>query len=143
MSMRLRTALLCALASTLLATSATAVETALQQAVAADYPHLQSLFEHLHAHPELSLQEVETAKRLAAELKPLGFTVTTGVAMNQRIARSMMPAAWPAATAETIEPRGAATCPIGSCFTSATSTPSARMAAPMRKPQVKMNQASS
>lgn len=86
MSMRLRTALLCALASTLLATSATAVETALQQAVAADYPHLQSLFEHLHAHPELSLQEVETAKRLAAELKPLGFTVTTGVATTGVVA---------------------------------------------------------
>lgn len=52
---------------------------ALQADVAADYSYLKSLFETLHANPELSLQEFETAKRLAAELKPLGFEVTTGV----------------------------------------------------------------
>lgn len=51
----------------------------LRDAVAADYPYLQSLFKHLHANPELSMQEFETAKRLAAELRPLGYEVTTGV----------------------------------------------------------------
>lgn len=47
--------------------------------VAADYAHLESLYKHLHAHPELSLQEKETAARLARELKDAGFEVTTGV----------------------------------------------------------------
>lgn len=56
-----------------------AAANALQADVAADYSYLKSLFETLHANPELSLQEFETAKRLAAELKPLGFEVTTGV----------------------------------------------------------------
>ncbi|AVP96761.1 amidohydrolase [Ahniella affigens] len=56
-----------------------AATSALQADVAADYPYLKSLFETLHANPELSLQEFETAKRLAAELKPLGFEVTTGI----------------------------------------------------------------
>lgn len=86
MSTHLRTALHFALATMLLAGPLCAAETALQRAVAADYPHLQSLFEHLHAHPELSLQEVETAKRLAAELEPLGFAVTTGVATTGVVA---------------------------------------------------------
>jgi hippurate hydrolase len=40
---------------------------------------LTALYRHLHAHPELSLQEEETARRLAAELKRAGFQVTTGV----------------------------------------------------------------
>ncbi|MCB1553795.1 MAG: amidohydrolase [Xanthomonadales bacterium] len=51
----------------------------LREDIAADYPYLESLFQHLHAHPELSMQEFETAKRLADELRPLGFDVTSGV----------------------------------------------------------------
>jgi hippurate hydrolase len=39
------------------------------------YPSLQMLYEGLHQHPELSLQEVKTSMTMAAELKKLGFTV--------------------------------------------------------------------
>lgn len=40
---------------------------------------LRKLYEQLHANPELSLQEVQTAARLAAELRKLGFEVTEKV----------------------------------------------------------------
>ena len=40
---------------------------------------LQVLYEHLHAHPELSFQEAKSSAILAAELDSLGFEVTTGV----------------------------------------------------------------
>lgn len=53
--------------------------TPLREAIQADYPLLEGLFRHFHANPELSLQEVETAKRLAAELDALGYDVTSGV----------------------------------------------------------------
>jgi amidohydrolase len=52
----------------------------LRAAIAADYEkNLKSLFLHLHANPELSHREFETAKRLAKELKALGYEVTEGV----------------------------------------------------------------
>lgn len=52
----------------------------LSQAIASDYDaHLQPLYEHFHANPELSLMEVETAARLAEELRGLGFDVTEQV----------------------------------------------------------------
>lgn len=47
--------------------------------IAADYTYLEQLYHHLHSHPELSYQEAETAKRIAAELRALGFAVTEGV----------------------------------------------------------------
>src|ERR1700736_43408 len=40
---------------------------------------LLDLYKHLHSHPELSFKEVETAKRVAEELRKAGATVTTGV----------------------------------------------------------------
>jgi amidohydrolase len=40
---------------------------------------LRQLYEHLHKNPELSFQEKNTSAVLAAEMKRLGFTVTTGV----------------------------------------------------------------
>ena len=40
---------------------------------------LLGLYEHLHTHPELSFQEHETAKRIAAELSKAGAEVTAGV----------------------------------------------------------------
>ena len=46
------------------------------QKLAADYPELDALYKHLHAHPELSLMEEQTAARLAAELRAAGYTVT-------------------------------------------------------------------
>lgn len=51
----------------------------LRDAVAADLPGLMALYEDLHANPELSFQEVETAKKLAARARALGFEVTEGV----------------------------------------------------------------
>jgi amidohydrolase len=42
-------------------------------------PELLELYKSLHAHPELSFQEVETAKLVAARLRALGFEVTPGV----------------------------------------------------------------
>ena len=44
------------------------------------YPHLDALYKDIHAHPELGFQETETAKKLAAEMRALGFTVTEHIA---------------------------------------------------------------
>jgi hippurate hydrolase len=43
------------------------------------YPSLDALYRDLHQHPELSLQEEETAKKMAARLRALGFEVTERV----------------------------------------------------------------
>jgi hippurate hydrolase len=51
----------------------------LRAAVAEDMPALMDLYRDLHANPELSFEEVETAKKLATRLRALGFEVTEGV----------------------------------------------------------------
>ena len=43
------------------------------------YPQLDALYLDLHKNPELSTKEEKTAARMAAELKKLGYEVTTGV----------------------------------------------------------------
>ena len=43
------------------------------------FPDLQTLYQDIHRNPELGFQEVQTAAKLAARLKALGFDVTTGV----------------------------------------------------------------
>ena len=49
-------------------------------AISQDYQHhLAPLWDHFHQNPELSLMEFETAKRLAKELRAVGFEVTEGV----------------------------------------------------------------
>lgn len=45
----------------------------------AAYPELKALYEDLHRNPELGFQEVQTAAKLAARLRTLGYEVTTGV----------------------------------------------------------------
>ena len=50
-----------------------------RDAVAADRPGLMELYRDLHANPELSFEEVETAAKLAARMRELGFEVTEGV----------------------------------------------------------------
>jgi hippurate hydrolase len=40
---------------------------------------LETIYRDLHAHPELSLQEAQTAAKVAAELKRLGFEATSQV----------------------------------------------------------------
>jgi hippurate hydrolase len=43
------------------------------------YPQLDALYLDLHKAPELSMKEEKTSARLAAELRKLGYEVTTGV----------------------------------------------------------------
>ncbi len=40
------------------------------------YSYYESLYKHLHQNPELSFMEVKTAKRMAEELRKVGFKVT-------------------------------------------------------------------
>jgi amidohydrolase len=47
--------------------------------VDAHLEELSALYRHLHAHPELSLEEEQTAARVAVELEPAGYSVTRGV----------------------------------------------------------------
>ncbi len=51
----------------------------IHERVSVEYPALDALYKHLHAHPELSFQEEQTAARMAKEIESLGFTVTTKV----------------------------------------------------------------
>ena len=45
----------------------------------AEIQDLTKMYQHLHANPELSLQEAKSAERMADELKKLGFEVTTKI----------------------------------------------------------------
>ena len=65
------------IAASLLSTSATAASVG--DAIKADMPQLMTLYRDLHANPELSMQEVRSPAKLAAELRKLGFTVTEKV----------------------------------------------------------------
>ena len=47
---------------------------------------LVALYQHIHTNPELSLMEVNTAKRLAAEMKKAGYEVTENVGGNGVVA---------------------------------------------------------
>ena len=70
----------CVLALTGIAASPLGAAEPLRQAIAADYEaNLEALFEHFHANPELSNLEVETAARMAKELRALGYDVTESV----------------------------------------------------------------
>src|SRR5687767_11171464 len=51
----------------------------LSDAIRADMPQLLTLYRDLHANPELSMQEVRTAAKLAPEMRKLGFEVTEKV----------------------------------------------------------------
>jgi hippurate hydrolase len=48
----------------------------LSEAIRSDMPMLMTLYRDLHANPELSMQEVRTPAKLAAEMRKLGFKVT-------------------------------------------------------------------
>ena len=48
----------------------------LAETVSAELPSLVSLYEDLHRNPELSMQEVATAARIAKELRAAGYEVT-------------------------------------------------------------------
>jgi hippurate hydrolase len=55
-------------------------------AVRADMPQLMTLYRDLHAHPELSMQEVRTPALLAPKMRKLGFTVTEKVGKTGLVA---------------------------------------------------------
>jgi hippurate hydrolase len=60
--------------------TAEAADTELHQAVAREYKErLGALFDHFHRNPELSFMEVNTAARIAQELRAAGFQVTEKV----------------------------------------------------------------
>jgi amidohydrolase len=50
------------------------------------YPKLDALYKDLHEHPEISFQEVQTAAKLAAEMRALGFEVTEKVGQTGLVA---------------------------------------------------------
>lgn len=59
--------------------AAAPTQKAVEQRVAGELPSLLKLYQQLHANPEISFQEKETARTLAAELKKIGFEVSTGI----------------------------------------------------------------
>ena len=69
--------LMAALAAMMASSGASAA--ALSDAIRADMPQLMTLYRDLHANPELSMQEVRTPAKLAAEMRKLGFAVTEHV----------------------------------------------------------------
>ncbi len=68
-----------ALGALALAACSTAPQSAAAQGFSANGRTLRQIYEHLHRNPELSFQEKNTSALLAAEMKRLGFTVTTGL----------------------------------------------------------------
>lgn len=51
----------------------------LSRQIDADYAYLEGLYIHYHQHPELSFYEKETSRRMAEELRRIGFEVTERV----------------------------------------------------------------
>ena len=70
-------AVLLLLATSVLWTPASAAT--LSESIGADMPRLMALYRDLHANPELSMQEVRSPAKLAAEMRKLGFAVTEKV----------------------------------------------------------------
>ena len=66
-------------AAAALALASPASASALTDAIKGDMPQLMTLYRDLHANPELSMQEVRTPAKLAAEMRKLGFTATEKV----------------------------------------------------------------
>ncbi len=60
-------------------TAAFAQDDGLRAGVQEDMPELMELYRDLHANPELSFEEHETAAKLASRMRDLGFEVTEGV----------------------------------------------------------------
>lgn len=68
------------LAGTALIAAPAFAQSSLKADIDADYEaNLESLFLHFHQNPELSHREFKTAKRLAEEIRALGYDVTEGV----------------------------------------------------------------
>jgi len=76
--------ILCALVAG--AQNDSSVRDAVRTKVDAEYSSLFQLYQHLHAHPELSLHEEKTSARVADELKRAGYEVTPGVGKHGVVA---------------------------------------------------------
>jgi amidohydrolase len=74
------------LAAAALAFATPASAGAISDAVRVDMPQLMTLYRDLHSNPELSMQEVRTPAKLAAEARKLGFTVTEKVGKSGVVA---------------------------------------------------------
>ena len=74
------------LAAAAMTVTSPASAAALQDAIRGDMPQLMTLYRDLHAHPELSMQEVRTPALLAAEVRKLGFDVTEHVGKSGVVA---------------------------------------------------------
>ena len=59
--------------------SSTSPAATIADGIKADMPQLMALYRDIHANPELSMQEVRTPAKLAAEMRKLGFDVTEHV----------------------------------------------------------------
>ncbi|QKG71431.1 M20 metallopeptidase family protein [Erythrobacter mangrovi] len=70
---------LIAIAAYAAATAAPAQADDLREAIAADMPAMMEIYRDLHQHPELSFQEVRSAKIMADAARAAGFTITEGV----------------------------------------------------------------
>src|SRR5271168_3479099 len=62
------------------------LKAAIDKSIEGDYPKLDALYKDIHAHPEVAFQEVETAARLAAEMRALGFEVTEKIGKTGLVA---------------------------------------------------------
>jgi amidohydrolase len=69
----------CALALLLAFNAGAQSSSSVAAEVQANYPRVETRYLDLHRHPELSFHEVETAAKLANDLRQLGYEVTTGV----------------------------------------------------------------
>lgn len=58
---------------------ANVTQTDISRQISAEFPALLGLYQYLHAHPELSYMEKQTAKRMGDELVATGFKVTRNV----------------------------------------------------------------
>ncbi|HXS50444.1 MAG TPA: amidohydrolase [Sphingomicrobium sp.] len=74
------------LAAAALLAATPAAGAALSDAIHADMPRLMALYRDLHAHPELSMQEVRTPALLAPQMRKLGFDVTEHVGKTGLVA---------------------------------------------------------
>ena len=79
MKSRLLTLAALALAPLAFAAPDAALRDAVAKKLSAEYPSLETIYQDLHAHPELSFMETRTAALVAQELRSLGFAVTEKV----------------------------------------------------------------
>jgi hippurate hydrolase len=74
------------LAALAMTASTPATAAALSDSIRADMPMLLALYRDLHAHPELSMEEVRTPALLAPKMRELGFQVTEHVGKTGLVA---------------------------------------------------------